>query len=556
MLKKLHVENYILIPELTLDFESGFTGITGETGSGKSIILGALGLVMGVKADFGVVRNADKKCIIEAVFNLNDYNLEPFFDENDIDFEEDTTLRREINSNGKSRAFINDTPVNLTTLKELTSFLIDIHSQHETLLLKNSLFQTQLIDDFAQNNEHIAQYAVLYHKFKKIEVELSEKKAKADADFAEKSYLQFQFEELENAKLIENEQEEAEAELKMLTHADEIKSKLYQSFYDLSEREDNILSELNNINSLLKSAGSYHEEINKLSERLGNSLFEIEDISREINRNFDKIFTDEARQTLVSERLNLIYNLQQKHRVNTVGQLLDIQNNISKKLEDISLNNDELEKLEKTLSETKLQLKNKAETISKRRKASLPEFQNKIIELLSDLGMKSADFVVDIEDSNNFMPNGSDYISFLFTANKGAEVKELSKVASGGEMSRLMLALKYISVSKRNMPTLIFDEIDTGVSGEIAGKVGAMIDKMSNSRQIIIITHLPQIIGMADEHLWVYKEEIQEGTISKIKKLNYTERVNQIAGMISNENITEASISTAKELLVKQNNKN
>ena len=549
MLNHLSVQNYALIDKLEVDFSNGLTIITGETGAGKSILLGALGLIAGNRADALSLQDKTKKCIIEVSFNIKGYSLKDFFKEYELDYEAQTSIRREINPEGKSRAFINDTPVTLGQLKELASHLIDIHSQHETLDLNASEFQLSAVDAFANHPDLLDEYTATFKQFKIIEkhlTELIEKESQAKKDL---DYFQFQFNELEDVNLKAGEQSTLEKELETLNNAEEIKLNLSKAAFALNGGEMNLLSSLNEIKIILASFAKYKPEINELSSRINSSFIELKDISNELESIEQDIVYDPKRIEELTNRLNEIYRLEQKHQVTTIEELIFIKDELSNKLLDFSSLEMEIEKVKKELSTLEKTLLTAAKKISGNRKKVIPKIEKEIASLLSSLSMPNAQLKIEHSESELLTKNGLDKINFLFSANKGSDFKELNKVASGGELSRLMLSIKSLIAQLTALPTIIFDEIDTGVSGDIADKVGSIMQQMAKSMQVITITHLPQIASKGSSHLFVYKEEKNNKTFSNIKKLSAEERVNEIAKMLSTGNPTAAAISNAKELL-------
>ncbi len=551
MLNRLTVHNYILIDELDIDFSNGLTIVTGETGAGKSILLGALALILGERADSDVLLNKQKKCIIEGVFDITNYQLAGFFESNELDYSTETFLRREINADGKSRAFINDTPVNLSQLKKLGTFLVDIHSQHETLTLSNSDFQMGVVDAFSKHQPLLNNYHSLYISFKKLNIDLKdlrdrEKQSKIDLD-----YLQFQFDELEESKLESTEQQKLESELSKLVHAEEIQNTLSKSIAALTTDETSLVDQLTSVSNSISQLTKYDEKFENIFQRLKSSVVELKDIVDEITFIIHKSELNPQRVEAINERLNTIYRLQHKHHVNSIDDLISIQNDIGKKLESIGSLEDQILKLERELKIVKEQLIKGADTISANRKKSIPKIESTIKEMLFDLAMPNAVLKVQQEHlgNDNFNAYGNDKISFLFSANKGVTYKELNKVASGGELSRLMLSIKSLIAQLTALPTIVFDEIDTGISGETAAKMGVMMHKISVNHQVIAITHLPQIAGKGDVHYVVYKEDSGKTVRTGINKLSDKDRVKEIARMLSGEKLTDAAIENAKELL-------
>lgn len=549
MLKHLSVQNYALIDHLEVEFADGLTIITGETGAGKSILLGALGLIAGSRADTQALQDKTKKCIIEASFNIKEYALSDFFKEHELDYEATTTIRREINPEGKSRAFINDTPVTLNQLKELGERLIDIHSQHQTLSLNGADFQLSVVDAFAKHESLLNEYKTEHKNFRSLEKQLNdliEKEAQAKKDM---DYFQFQFNELEDANLKAGEQTALEQELETLNNAEDIKLNLSKAAFGLSGGEQNLLTSLNEIKSILNGLSKFKPEIAELNSRINSSYIELKDISNELEALEQEILYDPKRIELLNDQLDAIYRLQQKHQVKTIEELIAIKDELSNKLLDFSSLETEIEKVKLLLEKSDKTLSAKARTISENRKKVIPKIEKEISSLLSALSMPNAQLKIEQKAMETYTINGIDKINFLFSANKGSEFKELNKVASGGELSRLMLSIKSLIAKLTALPTIIFDEIDTGVSGDVADKVGTIMNTMSDSMQVITITHLPQIASKGGSHLFVYKEDKNNKTYSNIKKLNTEERVQEIAKMLSTGTPSAAAISNAKELL-------
>ncbi len=554
MIKNLYIENYALIEKLELNFGKGFTVITGETGAGKSIIIGALSLLLGQRADNNVLFDKNKKCIVEGQFDISLLNINNIFNENDLDYDGICIIRREINDNGKSRAFINDTPVNLTILKEIGEKLIDIHSQHNTLLLNTSDFQLNVLDIFANNKNILKEYKTEYKIYENLIKQLEILRNKDNEANTNKDYLQFQFDELEKANLIIDEQEKLEKELEVLTNAEEIKKTLYGLCYELNESEENIINRLNELNSGITKIKNFHPILNEIESRILSCIIELKDINEEAFSFNEQIHFDNNLIEKYTERLDIIYKLQKKHKVNTVSELLDIKDEISEKLININSLSEKILELEKQSDNQFNKIRNIAEQISNNRNKNITVLEKKLIEILKDLGMNDANISINLIKLDRPNINGIDEITFLFSANKGSNMKKISEVASGGEMSRLMLAIKSVISEQNILPTVIFDEIDSGVSGDIAGKVGKIMKMMSNDRQIIAITHLPQIAAKADYHYFVSKSLKNERTISDVKELNEEEKIIEIAKMLSDEHVTNSAISAAKELKKVSNN--
>ena len=549
MLSHLYIENYALIDKLEIDFSSGFSVITGETGAGKSIIIGALSLILGQRTDIGVLLDKSSKCVVEGSFNVDKLHLNDFFNSNELDLENPCLLRREIAPNGKSRAFINDTPVNLNQLKELGERLVDIHSQHNTLTLNNSDFQMAVVDNVAGNQELIKEYLIEFKLFQQLNIELQDLKSKEKEANTHRDYLQFLFDELENANLKANEQQEIVSELEIQNNAEEIKTGLYKTIDTLSQSELNVEAQLNELAVHLSKLAIFHPQIKEITERLQSCIIELKDISNEAASLEEKVLFDTKLIEQLTQRLDLIFRLEKKHNVASVAELLEIYQKISDELFDIASFEDKISLLEKNLAIEFDKLKKLSADLSLKREAATPLIEVAVKDILSNLGMSTANLKIILSKTEDFNNSGSNDIVFLFNANKGGELRELSKVISGGELSRLMLAIKSI-VSKQNLlPTVIFDEIDNGVSGDIAGKVGLIMKKMSNDMQLIAITHLPQIAAKADIHYFVSKQSDEKITRSLIKQLNANEKVEEIAKMLSNEKVTVSALENARELM-------
>jgi DNA repair protein RecN (Recombination protein N) len=549
MLTHLKVENFSLIRSLDIDFSTGFTAITGETGAGKSIILGALALILGQRADTQALLLKDSKCTVEGNFRIEGYDLKSFFERNDLDYDVLTIIRREITPLGKSRAFINDTPVGLNVVKELGDRLINIHSQHETLTLGETGFQLGIVDAVADNQEIRNAYRKLFDQHQTLKNKLSELLAEEKKSKADQDYYQFQLNEFEVVNLKPGEKEELEAELEILNHAEQITNGLNRTTALLSENEPSILGSLTEIQSIFHTLSGLKGEFSEISQRLENNLIDLKDLSYHILRLSEHAVIDPQNADKVSMRLDMIYHLEQKHRVTGTAALLQLQKEISDKLSEISSLEDEIVVVTAEINNTFDQLKTEGKKLTESRKAVTAKIATEITATLKQLGMPDALFSVQCEPLNEHQSSGADRIIFLFTANKGTQRGELGRIASGGEMSRVMLAVKSLISQRKLLPTLIFDEIDTGVSGDIAGKVGNIMRRMSHSLQLIAITHLPQIAGMSDNHYLVYKENDNGSTTTSIRMLTKDERITEIAKMLSNEKVTEAAMATAKELL-------
>lgn len=551
MLKHLSISNYALIDKLDVDFSESLTILTGETGAGKSIVVDALSMVLGQRADAGVLQDKTKKSIVEAVFDVSPYKLEKFFSSNELDYEKQTTIRREINPEGKSRAFVNDTPVNLNLLRELTSRLIDIHSQHETLTMKEHSFRVDLLDAMAGNEKLIADYREELNRFRALRKEYEGLLQKQEQAKREEDYFSFQFNELEEAKLSAGEEESVENELSVLTHAEEIKQSLSNAVLALSSGDENILLSLEQVKALVNQSLKYNTLLSPLAERIKSVVIELKDIAAELEiAEADTVF-DPAKMEELNSRINVINHLLSKHRLTTAEELLNLKNELEGKLKDISSYADKIAELKKEWERSQKKVNDFAASLSEKRKKTAPALEKKTCELLAKLGIPNARLEIKISAKPEPDDYGKDNVLFDFSANKGESLKELDKVASGGELSRLMLAFKSILAEHKNLPAIVFDEIDTGVSGEIAGKMGAIMKSMSVNMQVLVITHLPQIAGKGEFHLQIYKEEKAGKTFTRLKKLGKEERILEIAKMLSTGTPTEAAIKNAKELLVK-----
>jgi len=549
MLTKLAVSNYALISTLEVEFHSGLNSVTGETGAGKSIILGALGLILGNRADLSVLKNQDEKCIVEGIFDVENYELQPFFDENDLDYDKLTILRREITPSGKSRAFINDTPVNLKTMRELGLQLIDIHSQHQNLEPGNRKFQLNLVDTVAGTGKILSEYCGLYQHFNSLKKNLDTLIEKNEKERADLDYWQFQFNQLNEAMLQENEQEELESELEQLTHAEEIKSAFSEVQQFLDDERFSVVQQIKESHKKLESIQNYISEVPALAQRLQSSLLELKDILDETERLAETVEHNPARIELVNDRLNLIYSLQQKHHVNTVQELIQLKNSFDKKINQVTGYDDEIRSMKADLEKQRTKLEDKALELRTARKKSFGKIEKTVLGDLRQLGMPKSRLEVVHEALPVFSPNGKDAVSFLFSANVDIAPAEISKMASGGEMSRLMLAIKNLLRTSRALPTIVFDEIDSGVSGEIALKMGNILKDFSTTTQIVNITHLPQVAAKGNAHFLVYKYEENGKTFTSIRQLGESERVEELAKMVGGENLTDTTLKTAQELL-------
>uniref|UniRef100_UPI003216B5B1 DNA repair protein RecN n=1 Tax=uncultured Draconibacterium sp. TaxID=1573823 RepID=UPI003216B5B1 len=549
MLSRLSISNYALIHKLQVDFHKNLNSVTGETGAGKSIILGALGLILGNRADLSVLKNKDEKCIVEGQFEVNNYSLNGFFDENDLDYDPSTILRREITPSGKSRAFINDTPVNLKVLRELGLKLIDIHSQHQNLELSNQKFQLNLVDSVAGTGSVFAEYKKLYTQFKNQERLLADVKEKAEKSKTDLDYFQFQFNQLEEAKLVDAEQEELESELEKLTHAEDIKTAFLEAGQLLDNETISVVQNVREAHKALDKIKDFDSDAADLSERLESAVLELKDIVEEAETFAERIEFNQSRIEEVNDRLNLLYSLQQKHNVGSVAELIELRTEFDEKINRAVGYDSEIKELEDQLEKSKTELDKKADQLTKLRKSAFPVIEKSVVADLKQMGMTRSSLQIVHTKLENFNTDGKDSVSLLFSANTDSVPDEISKIASGGEMSRLMLAIKNLLRNSKALPTVIFDEIDTGVSGEIAVKMGNIIKTFSTTTQIINITHLPQIAAKGDVHLQVYKLENNGKTFTSIRQLNENERVEELAKMVGGEKPTETAMKAAQELL-------
>ena len=550
MLRQLYIKNYALIDELDMEFRSGFSVMTGETGAGKSIILGAIGLLLGQRADSKTVKMGTEKCVIEAHFDLSRYGMKPFFEENDIEFDDnDTIIRRELTSAGKSRAFINDTPVALTMLKELGERLVDVHSQHQNLLLNKQDFQLSVVDVIAQDTKELADYQqtfVRYHDLKKEEERVRQE---IEQGRQAQDFLQFQYEELTNAKLVDGEQEELEQRSETMTHSEDIKTALYEAENALQGDERSIVGSLKKATSALQGIERVYPDVEELAERLNSCYIELKDVAAEVSGKLEDVDFDPAELDSVNARLDKIYDLEKKYKVDSVAELIALQQDLGRKLSNIENSDEALAELERQAAAAMKEAQAKADVLTKMRKQAATVIEQQMQSRLVPLGMPHVRFQIVIE-SSPLSRDGQDNVSFLFSANTSTPLQPVSQVASGGEIARVMLSLKAMISGTVKLPTIIFDEIDTGVSGKIAEQMAQMMAEMGrNDRQVISITHLPQIAALGTTHYKVYKEETPQGTTSHLQMLTDDERVGEIAQMLSGSDVTEAAILNAKQLL-------
>lgn len=550
MLTQLYIKNFTLIDELNVDFHPGFSVITGETGAGKSIILGALGLLLGNRADVKTIKEGTQRCIVEGHFDITRYALEQFFFENDIDFVgEDCILRREVNSNGKSRAFINDTPVGLNLMKELGEQLIDIHSQHQNLLLQKQDFQLSVVDIIAKNQSLLAQCKKEYAEYNDSKSKLQRAKQSIEESKTNIDFIRFQYNELAALNLQVGEEESLEQQSKTMQHSEDIKSSLYEVDSNLSDESTGIITRLYRSLSAIKSIAEVLPQAEDITERLDNTYIELKDISSEVSDMLENIEYDPQELERINNRLDTIYTLQQKHHVNSVEELVRLQEDYKATLDNVENSDVALEELENSMKESLTKVSKTADELTKKRKASIKTIVSDIAERLKALALPNVSFNINIK-KKEISSNGCDDVEFLFSANPGTPLRPISEIASGGEIARVMLSLKAMLSGAVKLPTIIFDEIDTGVSGRIAEQMAVIMKEMGHSdRQVISITHLPQIAAQGSNHYKVYKEQDNNETHSHLTHLTDDERIQEIAQMLSGSNVTEAAINNAKELL-------
>ena len=549
MLKSLYIKNYALIDSLEIDFDGGFSVITGETGAGKSIVLGALSLILGQRADAKAIKQGETKCVIEGCFDISAYNLSDFFENNQIDYEPTCLLRRELLSTGKSRAFINDTPVALTDLKELGGQLIDIHSQHQNLLLGDMRYQMQIIDALAGNKNLLKEYQQAYNDYRKVQKALSDMKELLKKGKEDEDYLRFQHEALKTAALKEGEQEELEAELETLNHAEEIKTGLYKIYSLLTEDEQGIIPMLKDGLTTSQSLINVYSKAKDIAQRIETSSLDLKALATEAGRMAAAIEFNPERLSVVQSRLDTIYTLQKRHHVESLSDLIELYKDLTQKIASMETSDEQVEILEKDLLAKSEKMFALAKHLGDNRIAVKDKFENELMSKVAYLGMPNVQFKCEIvaEDSPNVY--GMDSLQFLFSANKNVPLQPISQIASGGEISRLMLCLKSMVAGAMALPTIIFDEIDTGVSGEIADKMGIIMKEMGKDMQVIAITHLPQIAARGKAHYLVYKADDEESTTTNLRRLSDKERLEEVARMLSGTTMTDAAIQNAKVLL-------
>lgn len=550
MLRSLYIQNYALIEKLDIGFDSGFSVITGETGAGKSIILGAIGLLLGQRADVKSIRKGASKCIIEARFDVSAYGMQPFFEANELEYEDECILRRELYASGKSRAFINDTPASLAQMKELGELLIDVHSQHQNLLLNKEGFQLNVLDLLAHDDAELAAYQKLYNDWRQARQDLEALVARAEQSRADEDYIRFQLEQLEEANLTDGEQEELEQEAEMLTHAEDIKAGLYRAGQALNADEGGVLEALKDCQNTMMGLRSVFAPAGELADRLDSVYIELKDISQELADKEEEVEFNPARLDEVNARLNLIYSLQQKHRVDTVKALLSLQESYALQLSAITSSDEDIARLEAQVKELFSQVTAQAQVLTEARTRAAREVERQMAARLVPLGMPNVRFQVEMGVRKEPGVHGADTVNFLFSANKNGVLQNISSVASGGEIARVMLSVKAMIAGAVKLPTIVFDEIDTGVSGEIADRMADIMQEMGdNDRQVISITHLPQIAARGRAHYKVYKEDNEVETNSHIRRLTDDERVEELAHMLSGATLTEAALNNARALL-------
>ena len=550
MLKQLYIKNFTLIDELNIQMHPGFSVITGETGAGKSIILGAIGLLLGNRADSKSIKAGRDRCVIEAHFDLSKYDMQQFFTDNDIDEDlSDTIIRRELTAAGKSRAFINDTPVSLTKMRELGEQLVDIHSQHQNLLLQKEDFQLNVVDIIAQDEKQRKNYEAAYNQYKQANQKLNALKAEIEKNRENEDFLRFQFKELDEAQLQNGEQEELEQEYEMLSHSEDIKTALYQADNHLSGDNGNIIERLKQASEQLANIKDVYPEVTELLERIDSSYIELKDIAQEINGLTDHVEFDPARLETINERLDKLNSLQQKFHVRDLGELIETYHQLKEQLSHIDHSDEDVEALEQEVTQLLEKAQKQAKELTAIRTKAAQKVEEEMKQRLIPLGIPNVRFSISLTEKP-LSHDGGDKVSFLFSANKSTPLQPVTQVASGGEIARVMLSLKAMISGAVKLPTIIFDEIDTGVSGKIAEKMAQIMVEMGNhERQVLSITHLPQIAPMGSHHYKVSKEETDEGTISRMTELSQQERIQEIAQMLSGSDVSEAALANAKELL-------
>lgn len=556
MLKSLYIQNFVLIDSLDIKFDKGFSVITGETGAGKSIILGALGLVLGARADGKSIQKGCDKCVIEATFDIAKYQLEPFFMENDLEYDADTCIvRRELYCTGKSRAFVNDSPVSLAILKELGTKLIDIHSQHQNLLLGNTHFQLKVVDVMAENEILLILYRKEYSHYLGLKRELKELQQKAAQTKQEEDYIRFQLEQLDEAQLQEGEQEALEQEQETLAHAEEIKGALYKIAQLLDGEEMGGVQLLKEALNTAESLEAYYPKSKEIAERIRSAYIDMNDLASDADSQKEDVEFNPERLDWVNERLNLLYTLEQKHHHSHVEELIALRDRYRQQIEEIGSFDEQIEELNRLIAASYQELLQQAAVLSAQRQTAAERISNELVQMVTPLGMPNVRFEVEVTRKEEPEADGMDAIRFLFSANKNGELQPVEQTASGGEISRLMLCIKAMIAGFTALPSIIFDEVDTGVSGDIADKMGVIMQRLGDKMQVFAITHLPQIASKGAAHYYVYKQDLDDRTVTRIKQLTDEERVNEVARMLSGATLTDASVANARDLLLSTKHK-
>ncbi len=556
MLKSLYIQNFVLIDSLDIKFDQGFSVITGETGAGKSIILGALGLVLGARADGKSIQKGCDKCVIEATFDIAKYQLEPFFMENDLEYDADICIvRRELYSTGKSRAFVNDSPVSLAILKELGTKLIDIHSQHQNLLLGNTHFQLKVVDVMAENEILLILYRKEYSHYQGLKRELKELQQKAAQTKQEEDYIRFQLEQLDEAQLQEGEQEALEQEQETLAHAEEIKGALYRIAQLLDGEEMGCVQLLKEALNTAESLEAYYPKSKEIAERIRSAYIDMNDLASDADSQKEDVEFNPERLDWVNERLNLLYILEQKHHLSHVEELIALRDRYRQQIEEIGSFDEQIEELNRQIAASYQELLQQAAVLSAQRQTAAERISKELVQTVTPLGMPNVRFEVEVTRKEEPEADGMDAIRFLFSANKNGELQPVEQTASGGEISRLMLCIKAMIAGFTALPSIIFDEVDTGVSGDIADKMGAIMQRLGDKMQVFAITHLPQIASKGAAHYYVYKQDLDDRTVTRIKQLTEEERVNEVARMLSGATLTDASVANARDLLLSTKHK-
>lgn len=546
MIRHLHIQNYAIIDQVKIDFSESLTTITGETGAGKSIIMGALGLILGDRADTGVLYNEEEKCFVEGLFDISEYELLPYFQEHELEYDEELIVRREIYPSGKSRAFINDTPTTLNVLRGLSNNIIDLHRQFDTLDINQISFQLNTLDALAEQKARVLKYKDVFESYKNAQEELRLLQDKQRQNKKEEDFLRFQLEEMEKLEMQENEQEELEIELEELEHVEELREALQQTTQIFEQGEHSVTNLISELLSLYKKAGSSAEQIR---ERIESVKIEIDDLARETELLSEDVEWNPQRHEEIQNRLDKIYKLQKKHELDSIAELLELQKSIQQQLEEFSDSEDRIVELENSIDKLRNEAREMAEEISKNRLGVIPAFEDKVAQLLKEVAMPEAIFKVDVHQKDKLSATGIDDVNFLFSANKGSKPAAVNKIASGGELSRLALCIKSIVAAAIPLPSLIFDEIDTGVSGDVALKMGKILQQLSRKHQVIVITHSPQISAQGNKHYLVFKESDAKRTYTRVRAVEGENRVNAIATMLSSDPPTSAALENAKELL-------